>query len=59
MIGVNVPDHTTLFDTLVSKLSEITSHIAVLWSKDCNSVKNIIEDTVYQFIQKSESVSSR
>ncbi|XP_029662947.1 origin recognition complex subunit 3 [Formica exsecta] len=55
LTGVNVPDHTTLFDTLVSKLSEITSHIAVLWSKDCNSVKNIIEDTVYQFIQKSES----
>ncbi|XP_072764702.1 origin recognition complex subunit 3 isoform X2 [Anoplolepis gracilipes] len=55
LTGVNVPDHTTLFDTAVSKLSNITSHIAVLWSKDCNSVKNIIEDTVYQFIQKSNS----
>lgn len=54
LTGVNVPDHTTLFDTTVSKLSKITPHIAVLWSKDCNNMKNIIEDTVYQFIEKSK-----
>ncbi|GAB1859503.1 Origin recognition complex subunit 3 [Camponotus japonicus] len=55
LTGVNVPDHTTLFDTAISKLSKITSHVAVLWSKDCNNLKNIIEDTIYQFIQKSKS----
>ncbi|EFN63928.1 Origin recognition complex subunit 3 [Camponotus floridanus] len=55
LTGVNVPDHTTLFDTAISKLSEITSHVAMLWSKDCNNLKNIIEDTIYQFIQKSKS----
>ncbi|XP_026826170.1 origin recognition complex subunit 3 [Ooceraea biroi] len=55
LTGVNVPDHTTLFDTTVSKLSKVTSHIAVLWSRNCNKIKNIIEDTVYQLIQKSES----
>ncbi|XP_012225916.1 origin recognition complex subunit 3 isoform X2 [Linepithema humile] len=54
LTGVNVPDHTTLFDAAVAKLSKITSHIAVLWSRSCNGVKGIIEDTVYQFVHKSE-----
>ncbi|XP_011865960.1 PREDICTED: origin recognition complex subunit 3 [Vollenhovia emeryi] len=51
LTGVNVPDHTTLFDTTVSKLGKITSHLAVVWSRNCNGVKSIIEDTVYQFLR--------
>ncbi|XP_012525761.2 origin recognition complex subunit 3 isoform X2 [Monomorium pharaonis] len=57
LTGVNVPDHTTLFDTTVSKLSKITPHLAVIWSRNCNSVKSIIEDTVYQFIHQSTNKS--
>lgn len=53
LTGVNVPDHTTLFDTTVSKLSKITPHLAVVWSRNCNSVKSIIEDTVYQFTHQN------
>ncbi|XP_014486637.1 PREDICTED: origin recognition complex subunit 3 [Dinoponera quadriceps] len=55
LTGVNVPDHTVLFDTTVSKLSKITPHIAVLWSRNCGNVKSIIEDTVYQLVNATES----
>ncbi|XP_018059490.1 PREDICTED: origin recognition complex subunit 3 [Atta colombica] len=58
LTGVNVPDHTTLFDTVVSKLSKITSHLAMICSRNCNNVKNIIEDTVYQFIHKNSNSES-
>ncbi|XP_018352280.1 PREDICTED: origin recognition complex subunit 3 [Trachymyrmex septentrionalis] len=58
LTGVNVPDHTTLFDTVVSKLSKITPHLAMICSRNCNNVKNIIEDTVYQFIHKNSSSES-
>ncbi|XP_071646332.1 origin recognition complex subunit 3 [Temnothorax longispinosus] len=53
LTGVNVPDHTTLFDTIVSKVDKITSHLAVVWSRNCNNLKSIIEDTVYQFIHRT------
>ncbi|XP_032671953.1 origin recognition complex subunit 3 [Odontomachus brunneus] len=55
LTGVNVPDYTVLFDTTVSKLGKITPHIAVLWSRNCGNVKSIIEDTVYQLVNASES----
>ncbi|KAH0947979.1 hypothetical protein HN011_007458 [Eciton burchellii] len=55
LTGVNVPDHTTLFDTTVSKLGKLTPHIAVLWSRNWNNVRSIIEDTVHQLIHKAES----
>ncbi|KAG5325301.1 ORC3 protein, partial [Pseudoatta argentina] len=58
LTGVNVPDHTTLFDTVVSKLSKITPHLAMICSRNCNNVKNIIEDTVYQFIHKNSNSES-
>ncbi|KYN17525.1 Origin recognition complex subunit 3 [Trachymyrmex cornetzi] len=58
LTGVNVPDHMTLFDTVVSKLSKITPHLAMICSRKCNSVKNIIEDTVYQFIHQNSSSES-
>ncbi|KYN08512.1 Origin recognition complex subunit 3 [Cyphomyrmex costatus] len=58
LTGVNVPDHTTLFDTVTSKLSKITPHLAMICSRNCNSVKNIIEDTVYQFIHQTSSSES-
>jgi hypothetical protein len=41
----------------VSKLGKLTPHIAVLWSRNWNNVRSIIEDTVHQLIHKAESVS--
>ncbi|KAL0123475.1 hypothetical protein PUN28_005767 [Cardiocondyla obscurior] len=58
LTGVNVPDHTTLFDTIVSKLDEITSYVAVVWSRNCNNLKSIIEDTVYQLIRQNAANKS-
>ncbi|XP_025155022.1 origin recognition complex subunit 3 [Harpegnathos saltator] len=55
LIGVNVPDYVVLFDTAVSKLGKITPHIAVLWSRNCGNVKSIIEDTVHQLVNVSQS----
>ncbi|KAL6255109.1 hypothetical protein P5V15_013441 [Pogonomyrmex californicus] len=53
LTGVNVPDHCILFDTIVSSLSKITSHIAVVWSRECNNLKTIIQETVYQLVYNS------
>ncbi|XP_011641355.1 origin recognition complex subunit 3 [Pogonomyrmex barbatus] len=53
LTGVNVPDHCILFDTIVSSLSKITSHIAMVWSRECNNLKTIIQETVYQLVYNS------
>ncbi|KAK2584685.1 hypothetical protein KPH14_007025 [Odynerus spinipes] len=53
LTGVNVPDHAKLFQKIVLKLQTLTSHVAILWSKDSNNIKNIVSDTVFQLINNS------
>ncbi|XP_015431243.1 PREDICTED: origin recognition complex subunit 3 [Dufourea novaeangliae] len=50
LTGVNVPDHAIMFNRIISKLEPITAHTAVIWSRDSNSLKNILEETIYQLI---------
>ncbi|KAI4497623.1 hypothetical protein M0802_007163 [Mischocyttarus mexicanus] len=52
LTGVNVPDHDKIFQKIVLTLRTLTLHVAILWSKDSNNIKNIISDTVFQLINK-------
>ncbi|KAF7382393.1 hypothetical protein HZH68_015312 [Vespula germanica] len=54
LTGVNVPDHTKLFQKIILKLRSLTVHIAILWSKDSNNIKSIVSDTIFQLINKKE-----
>ncbi|XP_047365603.1 origin recognition complex subunit 3 isoform X3 [Vespa velutina] len=54
LTGINVPDHAKLFQKIVVQLRTLTMHVAILWSKDSNNIKNIVSDTVFQLINKKE-----
>lgn len=54
LTGVNVPDHAKLFQKIVRKLESLTPHVATLWSKESNSKKSIVCDTVYQLLNNLE-----
>ncbi|XP_048769163.2 uncharacterized protein LOC125675482 [Ostrea edulis] len=50
--GVNTPDHGVMFSTLVTSLQEnVSPLVAILKSKDCNSVKNALSKTLAQLFQ--------
>ncbi|XP_033213270.1 origin recognition complex subunit 3 isoform X2 [Belonocnema kinseyi] len=50
LAGVNVPDHVMLFDKVVSTLESVTPYIATVSSKNCNNMKNMVEESIYQLI---------
>lgn len=51
LTGVNQPDHCVQFTALTDKLrSEVTPHIATVYSQDSPNVKNIVENIVWQFV---------
>lgn len=52
--GVNVSDHKEMFQRIVSKLEVKTKHIAVLWSRESNNIKDITEKSIYQLINNRE-----
>ncbi|XP_026298436.1 origin recognition complex subunit 3 isoform X3 [Apis mellifera] len=54
LAGVNVSDHKEMFQRIVSKLEVKTKHIAVLWSRDSNNIKDITEKSIYQLINNGE-----
>lgn len=56
--GVNVSDHTIMFERIISKLDSVTKHIAVIWSRNSNSIKDILGETIYQLINSVDEVSS-
>ncbi|XP_017761181.1 PREDICTED: origin recognition complex subunit 3 [Eufriesea mexicana] len=57
LTGVNSSDHAIMFQRIQSKLESITKHIAIISSKDSNSIRNIIEESISQLInKKSEEV---
>lgn len=50
--GVNTPDHGVMFSTLVTTLQDkVSPLVAILKSKDCNSVKNTLSKTLTQLFQ--------
>lgn len=49
--GVNMPDHGTMFNNLVSMLHDrVTPQVAKLKSKDCQNVKSILSNTLSQLL---------
>ncbi|CAD1477203.1 unnamed protein product, partial [Heterotrigona itama] len=54
LTGVNVSDHTIMFQRVISKLKPITKHIAVIWSRDSNNIKNLIEESIYQLMSNEK-----
>lgn len=53
--GVNTPDHGVMFSTLVELLHErVSPLVAILRSKDCNKVKNVLTKTLGQLLQNPD-----
>ena len=50
LTGVNVPDHAIMFERIISKLGPITEHVAVIWNRDSNNVRTIVEESVSQLM---------
>ncbi|CAK9816427.1 Origin recognition complex subunit 3 [Anthophora plagiata] len=59
LTGVNISDHAIMFERIVYKLKPITQHIAVIWSRDSNNIKNIMEESIYQLIYDKENEDSQ
>lgn len=58
LTGVNTPDHGVMFSTLVTTLQDkVSPLVAILKSKDCNSVKNTLSKTLTQLFQNPLLVS--
>ncbi|XP_061176689.1 LOW QUALITY PROTEIN: uncharacterized protein LOC133185468 [Saccostrea echinata] len=56
--GVNTPDHGVMFSNLVASLQEkVSPLVAILKSKDCNSVKNALSKTLTQLFQNTSLFS--
>ncbi|KAG7211303.1 hypothetical protein KM043_010600 [Ampulex compressa] len=55
LTGVNVPDHEVLFQAILEEIRSVTAHIAVIWSKDSSNVKNLVEESVHQFMHNIEA----
>ncbi|XP_033351466.1 origin recognition complex subunit 3 isoform X2 [Bombus vosnesenskii] len=54
LTGVNVSDHKVMFQRVVSKLEPITNHIAVIWGRDSNNIKNLTEESIYQLMNNEK-----
>ena len=50
LTGVNVHDHAIMFERIISKLEPITKHVALIWNRDSNNVRTIIEESVSQLM---------
>ncbi|XP_003486245.1 origin recognition complex subunit 3 isoform X1 [Bombus impatiens] len=54
LTGINVSDHKVMFQRVVSKLKPITNHIAVIWGRDSNNIKNLTEESIYQLMNNEK-----
>lgn len=43
-----------MFQRVVSKLKPITNHIAVIWDRDSNNIKNLTEESIYQLMNNEK-----
>lgn len=60
--GINTPDHGTQFAHIASKLREPTyphkkHHVALLQSKDCLNIKNMVKTMIERFLMDSPDLS--
>ena len=46
-----------MFQRVISKLEPITKHIAVIWSRDSNNIKNLIEESICQLMNNEKVVT--
>ncbi|XP_076222484.1 origin recognition complex subunit 3 isoform X2 [Nomia melanderi] len=44
-----------MFTQVISTLKPVTRHIALIWNRDSNSIKHIVEETIYQLINSKET----
>lgn len=59
MMGVNMSDHTAIFNLLVSKLhSSVTQMVARLNAKDCGSISTMMQKAVMDIVQGPGSEDS-
>jgi hypothetical protein len=57
LLGVNLPDHNLLLQKLIIHLQLVTPYVAMIWSRDASTLKNLIEEIIYQIISRSSQVS--
>lgn len=56
LTGVNMPDHAAQFSSLCKQIKKnISPHVACLYNKDCQNIKNLIENMMNQFINEDNS----
>lgn len=58
LMGINMPDHSEQFETLSNQIQyEISPHVAIVNAEDSTSIKLLIENMIYQFVNSNEDVS--
>nr|XP_034184069.1 origin recognition complex subunit 3 [Osmia lignaria] len=55
LTGVNVPDHETMFEKTISKLESIIKHTAIIWSRNSDDIRSILEESIYQLISSEQT----
>ncbi|XP_030747347.1 origin recognition complex subunit 3 isoform X2 [Sitophilus oryzae] len=54
LTGINMPDHDKQFKNLKRQIiNDVSPHVALLNSQDCSSVKSLMDNMVYQFLNNS------
>ncbi|KAJ8929297.1 hypothetical protein NQ314_018004 [Rhamnusium bicolor] len=55
LTGINMPDHGAQFRALSKQIKQtVSSHVACLYSQDCQNIKYLMENMIYQFINEEE-----
>ncbi|XP_072940477.1 origin recognition complex subunit 3 isoform X2 [Epargyreus clarus] len=59
LTGINQPDHINQFMALIDVIrTEVTPHVAMINSQDAQTVKHLVENAVWQFINGTHSYDS-
>lgn len=60
LTGVNMPDHAAQFSSLCKQVKQMVSpHVACLYSQNCQSIKNLIENMMDQFINQIHELEDK
>lgn len=57
--GINLPDHEDLFEHVSKTLEPIVASSARVWARDCNTLKDMLEETVLQLITNPSQVCTK
>lgn len=59
LTGINMPDHSAQFSALKRAIrKDVTPHIAMLKSEDCQSLKHLTENFVFQLVNNIDCDSA-